>query len=171
VLALLDRLNGPLHLGTALAGTWLLTSSPWLGMYHRMPGAPDWVNLGHVAVGFAALLLGAAYSGGCVQGERWREYFPWVAGDFGAVGRDLSGLLRGRLPTVESGGLLPLLEGLLLLALLAAGLTGAAWFFAQASDAAVALRAQHIVAARAFGVLLFAHLIGVALNLLDFVRE
>jgi len=171
VQALLDRLNGPLHLAVALAGAWLLGTSPWIGMYQRMPEEPDWINLGHVTVGFAALLLGGAYTAGCVQGGRWREYFPWAGGDLGAVGRDLAGILRGRLPTVEGGGLLPMIEGLLLLALLAAGLTGAAWYFAQGSDAAVLLREQHVFAARAFGGLMLLHVVGVALHLVDLVRE
>jgi hypothetical protein len=125
----------------------------------------------HVVVGFAALAAGIAYAAGCVQGGRWREYFPWLGGDLGAVGRDLAGLLRGRLPTVEGGGLLPMVEGLLLLALLAAGATGAAWFATQGSEAAVLWRGQHLVAARGFGVLLLLHLAGVALHLLDFVRD
>jgi Prokaryotic cytochrome b561 len=171
VQALLDRLNGPLHLAVALAGTWLVASSPWVGMYQQMPGEPGWVNLGHVTVGFAALVLGVVYTVGCVQGGRWREYFPWLGGDLGAVGRDLAGIFRGRLPTVEGGGLFPMVEGLLLLVLLAAGLTGAVWFFTQGSDTAVTLREQHIIAARAFGVLMLLHFVGVALHLLDFVRE
>ncbi len=168
---LLDRLNGPLHLAVALAGVWLLASSPWIGMYDRLPQPAGWANLAHAAVGFAALLAGAVYAAGCAQGGRWRQYFPWAGGDIGAVGRDVTGLVRGRLPTVEDGGLLPLIEGLLLLALLAAAATGAAWFFVQGTEAAAALREQHIVAARALGVLLALHLVGVALHLLDFVRD
>lgn len=167
----LDRLNGPLHLAVALAGAWLVLSSPWIGMYHQMPDEPDWINMGHVVVGFAALLLGAVYAAGCLQGGRWREYFPWLGGDLGAVGRDVAGMLRGRLPTVEGGGLLPMIEGLLLLALLAAAATGASWFFAQGSDTAVALRDAHIVAARFFAALMLLHFVGVALHVVDFVRE
>ena len=168
---LLDRLNGPLHLAVALAGAWLVCSSPWIGMYHRMPEDPDWINVSHVIVGFAALLLGGVYTAGCAQGGRWREYFPWVGGEVAAVGRDVAGLVRGRLPTVEGGGLLPAIEGLLLLALLAAGATGALWFFVQGSDTAVALRDAHIAAARTFAVLMLLHFVGVAVHLLDFVRE
>jgi hypothetical protein len=64
-----------------------------------------------------------------------------------------------------------MIEGLLLLALLAAGATGALWFLSQGSEAAALLREQHILAARAFAVLLLLHLAGVALHLLDFVRD
>jgi hypothetical protein len=171
VQALLDRLNGPLHLGVALAAAWLIGSSPWIGMYRQMPDEPGWVNLAHVAVGFAALLMGVVYTAAVAQGGRWREYFPWLGGDLAAVGRDLAGIFRGRLPTVEGGGLLPMIEGLLLVALLAAGVTGAAWFFMQGSVTAVALRDWHILAARACAVLVLLHFAGVALHLLDFVRE
>jgi hypothetical protein len=171
VRALLDRLNGPLHFGVALAAAWLVLSSPWIGMYDRMPEEPGWVTLAHVVIGFVALPIGAAYAAAVVQGGRWREYFPWLGGDLGAVSRDVTGILRGRVPTVEGGGLLPMIEGLLLLVLLIAGATGAVWFFVQGSEAAVALRDAHILAARACAVLLLLHLIGVALHLLDFVRE
>ena len=168
---LLDRLNGPLHLAVALAAAWLIGSSPWIGMYHRLPEEPGWANLAHVVVGFVALAIGVLYAAAVVQGGRWREYFPYLGGDMGAVGRDLAGIFRGTVPTVEGGGLFPLIEGLVLLALLAAGVTGAAWFFAQGSETAVALREAHIVAARAFVVLMLLHFVGVALHLLDFVRE
>jgi len=171
VQALLDRLNGPLHLVVALAGVWLVLSSPWIGMYHQMPDEPGFLNLSHVVLGFVALLAGIVYTAGCLVGGRWRQYFPWAGGDIGAVGRDLAGLLRGRRPSVEGGGLLPMIEGLLLAALLAAGATGALWFFAQGTEAAVGWRAQHIVAARACAVLLLLHFVGVLSHLLDFVRE
>ena len=168
---LLDRLNGPLHLLVALAAAWLLLSSPWIGMYDRMPEEPDWVTLAHVVVGFLALPLGIGYAAAVVQGGRWREYFPYLGGDLGAVGRDLAGIFRGRLPTVEGGGLFPMIEGLVLLALLVSALTGAAWFLVPGTETAVALREAHILASRGFGGLLLLHLAGVALHLLDFVRE
>ena len=168
---LLDRLNGPLHVAVALAAAWLILGSPWIGMYDRLPEEPGWTNLAHVTVGFAALPIGLVYAAAVVQGGRWREYFPYLGGDLGAVGRDLAGIVRGRVPTVEGGGLLPMIEGLLLLAFLLAGLTGAAWFFAQATETAVALREAHIVAARACAAIVLLHLAAVALHLLDFVRE
>ncbi len=168
---LLDRLNGPLHLLSALAAAWLILGSPWIGMYDRMPQEPGWTNLAHVVVGFAGLAIGLLYAAAVVQGGRWREYFPYLGGDLGTVGRDLAGLLRGRLPTVEGGGLLPMIEGLLLLAFLLAALTGAAWYFVQGTETAVALREAHIVAARACAAIVLLHLLGVALHLLDFVRE
>jgi hypothetical protein len=171
VLRLLDRFNGALHLGVTVTAAWLVLGSPWIGMYDRLPEGAGFGNLAHVGAGIAALLLGLAYLAACIGGGRRRELFPWLGGDLTAVGRDLAGIFRGRVPTVEGGGLLPLVEGFLLLALIAAGLTGALWLAVQGSELAAMLREQHIVAARAFVVLLLLHVIGVALHLLDFIRD
>ena len=169
--AQLDRLSGPIHVALALVTLLLLASSPWLNMVKRLPTPAGFVNLGHIALGLAALLLVLIYLVGCSQGGRWQLYFPWLAGRLGAVGRDLGGLAHGRLPAVEGGGLFALIEGLLLLALLATGLTGAAWLGLQGSDAAMAWCDVHGVLARVFGGLLILHLLAVSLHLLDFVRD
>jgi len=106
-----------------------------------------------------------------VRDGRWRLYFPWVAPQIRTVGSDLAGLLRRRIPAAEGGGLFGLIEGLLLLALLATAATGAAWFMAQGTDAAVSWRGQHILAARGLIGLLVLHVVTVSLHLLDFVGE
>jgi hypothetical protein len=170
-LPFLDRISGALHLAAALAGAALLGGSPWIAMYDRLPEPPGWANLAHVAIGLASLPIGAAYVAGCLSGQRRHECFPWLGGDLAAVGRDLAGIFRGRLPSVEGGGLLPMLEGLLLLGLLAAAITGAAWFFTQGTETAAIAREWHIVAARAFALLLLLHVVGVGLHLLDFVGD
>lgn len=167
---MLDRLSSPLHLLIALACAWLVASSPWLGMYRWIPDDPGLVDGSHVALGIALAPLGLVYAAACVQGGRWRLYFPWLAGEFGALGRDLAGLARGQRPMSEGGGLFATVEGLLLAALLAAAATGIGWFLAQGTDAALAWRAAHIAAARGFAALLFAHLIAVALHLIDLAR-
>ena len=103
--SLLDRLNNPLHLLIALACTWLLASSPWIGLYHALPEEPGWLNLGHVVLGLAMLPLGIVYLAACTVGGRWRLYFPWMAGQFGMIGADLAGVFRGQRPGSEGGGL------------------------------------------------------------------
>ena len=49
-----------------------------------------------------------------MRGGRWKLYFPVAAGNGAAVGRDLAGLLRGKVPAAEGGGLFGAIEGLLL---------------------------------------------------------
>lgn len=169
--SLLDRLVNPLHLLIALACTWLLASSPWIGMYQALPEEAGFFNLGHVALGLALLPLGLAYLVACTAGGRWRLYFPWVTGRFEDIARDVAGIFRGQRPGSEGGGLFAALEGLLLLALLATAVSGAFWFFNDGADAAVAWRGHHVVAARALAGLLVLHVIAVSLHLVDLVRD
>ena len=166
-----SRLGDRLHGAVALLALWLLGTSPWLAMLRRIPDGADWLDYAHVAAGFAALLLGAAYAWACCRGGRWRLYFPLTAAQFSNVGRDLRGLLRGQIPAAEGGGLFGAIEGLLLLALLATALTGTAWFLAQGAAEALAWRGHHISAAWTFAGLLALHVVTVSLHLLDFVRD
>jgi hypothetical protein len=166
-----DRLVNLLHGMIALACTWLVFSSPWLGMYQQMPSAPGMVNLSHVALGLAMLPLAALYFAACAHGGRWRQYFPWLAGQFGALRQDVTGIFAGERPASEGGGLFATIEGLLLLALIAAALSGALWFVTQGSEVAVAWRAHHILLGRGFAALMLLHLVAVSLHLLDFVRD
>ena len=55
--ALLERLNGLLHGLLALTSVWLIASSPWLGLYHRLPEPAGALNLSHVVLGLARLDL------------------------------------------------------------------------------------------------------------------
>jgi hypothetical protein len=136
--SLLDRLVNPLHLLIALACAWLAASSPWIGLYHALPDDPGAIDLSHVVLGLAMLPLGIVYFLACTVGGRWRLYFPWVAGQFGGIGRDVAGLVRGQRPGSEGGGLFAAVEGLLLLALLATAFTGALWFLGRGTEAAIA---------------------------------
>ncbi len=169
--ALLDRLANPLHALLALVTLWLLASSFWLGMYRQLPAEPGWINGSHVVLGFVALLLGAVYVAACTAGGRAALYVPWLTGQAAAVGRDLVGLARGQRPMSEGGGLFGAIEGLLLLALVTTGATGALWFAGQGGDSALALRAAHVISARCVAGLLLLHAISVSAHLLDLVRD
>jgi len=168
--ALLDRLTNPVHLAVAIACTWLVASSPWVGMYHGLADATGFINLSHVVLGWATLPLGLLYLAACTLGGRWRLYFPWLAGNFGDAGRDLAGLLHGRLPGSEGGGLFATIEGLLLLTFLATALSGALWCLHPSADAAIVWRGHHVTAAHGFVALFALHGVAVSLHLLDFVR-
>lgn len=169
--SLLDRLVNPLHLLIALAATWLLASSPWLGMYHALPEPAGGINVAHVVLGLALLPLGLVYLVACSAGGRWRLYFPWAAGQFDGLASDVGGLFRGQRPGSEGGGLFAAIEGLLLLALLLTAASGAGWFFERGTEAAVAWRGWHIGAAHAFAVLMGLHVLAVSLHVLDLVRD
>ncbi len=160
-----------LHLVVALLALWLVFTSPWVSMLRRVPGSAGFFDYAHMILGVLALLVGTLYGIVVVQGGRWKLYFPLAAGNAAAVGRDLAGLLRGKVPAAEGGGLFGAIEGLLLMALVTAGMSGVVWFLLQGSEAALTWRVLHIVCARimiAAGVL---HVLAVASHLVDFVRD
>lgn len=162
-----ERLLNRLHFAVVIACGWLIFTSPWVAMLRRIPAGAGFLDYAHVAVGFAGLLLGVMYAWACASGGGWRTYFPWAAGRSRAIVEDLAGIFRGRLPAAESGGLFATIEGLLLIALLAAAVTGAAWFALQGSADAVAWHGHHIFAARALIGLIIAHVLAVASHLLE----
>jgi hypothetical protein len=166
-----ETFTNRVHVGVVITVAWLVLTGRWIGMLRRIPHDAGFFNYAHVVVGFVALLLGAVYAYACVRVGRWRLYFPWAAGRLGECGRDFAGLLRGRIPSADGGGLFATIEGLALVALLFTGLTGAAWFLAQGTSAALWWRGHHVHAAEALVALVIAHVVAVALHFVDFVRE
>jgi hypothetical protein len=159
------------HLALVLLVLWLVLTSPWIAMYRRVPTDAGWLDHAHLVLGFATLALTVAYAWTCSRGGRWRLYFPLDRARLAAVGRELRGLLRGRIPAAEGGGLFGLIEGLLLLALLATATTGAAWYLTQGSAEALAWRGHHALAVRALVAFFVLHALSVSLHLLDFLRD
>lgn len=166
-----DRSSNRRHFSVALLTVWLLLTSPWVSMFRRIPPSAGWLDYVHVVAGLLALVLGVAYAWSCTRGGGWRLYFPWSPSLLPGVGRDLAGLLHGRVPSAEGGGLIGLIEGLLLVFLVATALTGAAWLATQGSDAALAWRGYHAVAAQGLIGLLVLHVVTVSLHLLDLLRD
>lgn len=160
-------LQNRLHALVVALCAWLFVTSPWVSMLRRVPAGAGWLDWAHVALGFVALAVGLLYVGACTRDGGWRSYFPWLAGEAGAAARDVGGMFRGRLPSAEPGGLFAVIEGLLLLALLVVGVTGAAWFVLQGSDAAVDCRAVHVLAARVLLGLVVTHVLAVASHLFE----
>lgn len=159
------------HFAVAALSLWLILTSPWVSMLRRIPSGAGWLDYAHVVVGCLLLVLGLAYARTCTREGRWQLYFPYAPAQAAQVGRDLAGLLRGRIPASEGGGLSGLIEGLLLVALIATAATGVAWLLAQGSVDALAWRGHHILAARLFIGLLVLHVLMVATHLLDLLRD
>lgn len=166
-----EAISNRLHMAVTLLALWLVLTSPWVSMLRRIPASAGFFDYAHMVVGFLGLLVGVLYGVFVLQGGRWKLYFPLAAGNAGAVGRDLGGLLRGKVPAAEGGGLFGAIEGLLLLALVTAGISGVAWFVLQGSDAALTWRMLHIICARVLIAAGVAHVLAVASHLLDLVRD
>lgn len=168
---LLHKLAARQHLVLALLSAWLILTSPWVTMLRRMRRDAGLLDYAHVGLGLLALILSITYLFDCVRAGRWRLYFPWAGGPLRAVATDLGGLLRGRLPAAEGGGLFGLIEGLTLASLVVTALTGAAWLWTQGTADALAWREHHILAARVLIGAVLAHVLTVSLHLLDFIRD
>lgn len=167
----LEKLAVRQHLAVALLATWLIATSPWIAMLRRVPREAGFLDYSHVGLGFVTLAIAITYTVTCTRSGRWRLYFPWLAGQLGAVGRDASGLLRGRTPAAEGGGLFGLIEGLLLVLLLATAITGAVWFAMLGTADALAWRSHHIFSARIFVAFFVLHIVTVSMHLIDFIRD
>jgi len=165
------RLAERQHLLVALLSAWLILTGPWVHMLRRIPASAGVLDYAHVVLGLAAAVLALTFTVSCTRRGRWRLYFPWLAGSPAQPMRELRGLLRGEVPTAEGGGLFAMIEGLLLLALLATAATGCAWLLVQGSAAAMDWRGYHMLAARGMIVLLVLHVVAASLHLLDFLRE
>ncbi len=169
--AALRKLADRQHLLLAVMAAWLIMTSPWVMMLRRIPASAGFLDYVHVILGFISLGLAVAYVPTTLRLGGWRPYFPWAAGEFGPVVRDLGGLLRGRLPSAEGGGLFAAIQGLLMALLLATAATGAGWFFTQDSHAAIAWRDWHIGLAWTTAGLLLLHLLAASLHVLDFFGD
>jgi hypothetical protein len=167
----LERLARRQHAAVAALSAWLILTSPWISMVGRVPRNAGVLEYSHVVLGLLVAPLAITYLLDCVRAGRWQLYFPWLAGQLGPAARDLAGLLRGRVPVAEGGGLFALIEGLTLLMLVATAWTGVAWFATQGSSDALAWRGYHVVAARGLMALVVVHAVTVSMHLLDFVRE
>lgn len=164
------RASAWLHAALAVAAVALVATSPWISLRRSIPDDATFLDWAHVGVGLLAVPLAFAYALACLRGDGWRELLPWASGRLGAVGADLAGLVRGRIPAAEGGGLFALVKGLLLLALLATALTGLGWLLVQGTADAFAWRHWHQYAARTLAGLLVAHVVAVALHVVAIVR-
>ena len=137
-----------LHSALAVMAVWLVVTSPWVSMLRRIPSGAGFFDYAHVALGWLALVVGLVYAAALMRGGRWKQYAPGKA-----------------------AGITGVIEGLLLVAIVATGVTGAMWFLLQDSSDAVACRGWHIVSARALIGVGIAHVLAVGAHLLDFVRN
>ncbi len=137
-----------LHTALAVLALWLVATSPWVSMLRRIPSGAGFFDYAHVALGWLALVIGLVYAVALLGGSRWKQYVPGKA-----------------------AGITGVIEGLLLVAIVATGVTGAVWFLLQGSSDAIAWRGWHILAARALIGVGIAHVLAVASHLLDLVRD
>ncbi len=168
---ILDNLADRQHLLVLLISLWLILTSPWITLRRGIPSSAGFLDYAHVTLGLIMVPLALAYAATNVLGGRWRDYFPWLAGDLSEVKRDVAGVFRAKLPQPGGAGLFSLIEGIVLLLLLATAISGLGWFLLEGSRAAMAWRDWHIVAADALVAGLVVHAIAASLHLVEFLLD
>jgi hypothetical protein len=159
------KLAPRLHVLLTLGSLSLVLTSPWIVIGRRLRPQASFLDLWHVYFGLALLPLVLLFLfKNCRQGQ-WRLYFPYLAGNFRGLVQDLSALFRGRLPVAGGAGLFSVIEGLLVVLLLACCITGVFWFAQQGASSALFWRSLHANIAVAFVVFLVLHVLFAALHI------
>lgn len=165
----IDRAGRLQHWLVALPALWLVLTSPWIGMRRIVPDSATFWDRVHIGLGLALTVLAVTYLVTNVIDGRWRQHFAWLAGNLSEVRSDFNAIVRLRVPSADGAGLFAVIQGLLLLLLLAAALTGVGWLMADGARVALVWREWHIVSADCFAWLLVVHVLASALHLLDFL--
>ena len=168
---LLDRTRRAQHWLAAAFSVWLIATSPWISMRRIVPKSPTFWDYAHIGLGIALAAIAIAYTITTLVDGGWRRHFPWAAGNLSEVKSDLNAIAKLKIPSAGGAGLFSLIQGVLLVMLLATALTGIGWLLADGSRTALAWREWHMLAANAFAWLLALHLIASALHLVDLLRD
>jgi cytochrome b561 len=165
-----DALVRRVHSLALASAVVLYATSPWIAMLRRLPRTPSAFDWAHVAAGIVAVVAAAGLVVVAFRAGRWRLYFPWLSGRTHSVLADLAGLLRGRLPASEGGGLTSALQGFTVAAFALTAASGAAWLLTNGGDSALAWRSVHVVSADVLGVLIVVHAVTALLHVIQMAR-
>lgn len=90
--------------------------------------AIDWY---HVYAGLGLLLLTPVFMALMLKRRHWRDLYPWLGGNLSQIKADICSLLDRQLPEAKPAGLAATVEGLGLLALFLALISGTVWLLAM----------------------------------------
>lgn len=96
----------------------------------------SWVDYTHAYGGLGLLLLATVFFLVVLSRRSVADLYPWLSGNWLVIKEDLQTLLKLRLPEARPSGLAATVEGLGLLALLLATVTGCLWMIAFLSTGA-----------------------------------
>lgn len=168
---LLDKYSAGQHIVIIFTVAYLLLTSGWILIGRSLRANASWWDLSHVYLGLFAAFLALSFLITTCRKGKWRQYFPWLVGDFSQLISDFKGLSKGKLPIAGGRGLFSIVEGLGLLIFLAVGVTGVLWFVTQGSVDALLWRSHHIFCAKGFIGFIGVHIVFACLHLLDFIRN
>ena len=159
------------HLVLILLSLFLISTNGWLLMGRAIrTNASMWDYL-HVYLGLLVACFSVSILLTNVVKGKWRQYFPWLVGDFSQLSNDICGLKQGKIPLAGGRGLFSVIEGIGLILLVLVSFTGVMWFVTQGSSEALNWRSYHHSAAHGFIGFIIVHSICAAAHLLDFIRN
>ncbi|GIU24124.1 cytochrome b/b6 domain-containing protein [Shewanella schlegeliana] len=126
----------------------------------------------HIYLGIVLLPLGIIFAIKVIMRRRLFDLYPWLFGRYEGIKEDAESLLKGSLPEPKPAGLAASVEGLGLLALLLALVTGAMWFLVvNISGPNELLLSVHKLAVTFIQIYFFAHGAFALLHLFKWWRE
>ncbi len=159
------------HLILILLSLFLISTSSWIMMGRGLRANASVWDLLHVYLGLLASFLSITFLLCNLVKGKWRQYFPYLAGDLSQVALDIKGLFKGKLPAAGGKGLFSLIEGIGLLLLLAVSITGVMWFVLQGDSDALVWRRWHHFFAHGFIGFVILHCVCALSHILEFIRN
>lgn len=159
------------HLLLILLSLFLILTSSWIVMGRSIRVNPSVWDYLHVYLGMVVAGLSLPMLLANVVKGKWRQFFPWLMGDFTQLSSDVCGLKRGKIPAAGGRGLFSVIEGVGLILLLLVSFTGVMWFVTQGSSEALNWRSYHQSCAHGFIGFMLVHCICAAAHLIDLIRN
>ncbi|QYJ98313.1 cytochrome b/b6 domain-containing protein [Shewanella alkalitolerans] len=159
------------HLFVILLTLFLVGTSGWLMMGRALRANASVWDILHVYLGLLAGIFSVTMLAINLMRGQWRQYFPYLVGDFTQLSNDVCGLKRGKLPLAGGRGLFSVVEGIGMLLFVAVSVTGLMWFITQGSSEALNWRSYHHSLAHGFIVFMVIHALFALSHLLDFIRR
>ncbi|ABV38393.1 conserved hypothetical protein [Shewanella sediminis HAW-EB3] len=168
---LFAKLNELQHLFIIILSAYLIITSGWILIGRSLRASASFWDLAHVYLGLITAIFSFTFLLSNSLKGKWRQYFPWLKGDFSQLKKDISGLFKGKLPIAGGSGLFSWIEGLGMLVFVGVGFTGVIWYFLQGTPDALLWRGYHIMLAKSFIGFIVLHIVLAGLHLLDFIRD
>ncbi|MBV7296432.1 hypothetical protein KU854_00840 [Enterovibrio sp. NIFS-20-8] len=112
----------------------LLTSSGMHVKGDTTAAGLTWIDYTHMYGGLGLLMFATVFFVVVLSRRKVTDLYPWLSGNVGRIIEDIKVLLTFKLPEARPAGLAATIEGLGLLALLLAAVTGTLWMISFLSN-------------------------------------
>ncbi|MGZ9899319.1 cytochrome b/b6 domain-containing protein [Shewanella gaetbuli] len=165
--SLWHRLESKLHVLVLVFSVLLVVTSPWILIGRQLSSRSGFWDYFHVYGGVVAAVLAVLFAVKvCLKGQ-WKQFFPYLVGDFSQLKAEFKGVAKGKLPVSGGKGLFSIIEGIGVVLLVLVSVTGILWYIVDPSDA-LTWRSYHKLFAQGFIGFLIVHVLLALLHIKDF---